>query len=287
MAVAVTVEAIMDAPCDRAGITITGLGIGESVVSVWQVADGERHPVPGYRRVAMNDASYLVDFYAPLQRPVAYEVEVISGPSGASRTTSDPVVIPSTAGFIMDALVPQTAVPVVGDSDRAGDFYLRSSALSELEYRAEVSIFNVMGSDKPLALFGQRMAEMNLDTSLGIESAEENARLKKLLKSTAQLLFKPLPSWGALDLPGAMFLANATARQLPVNVTFGGDLTWWDLRSDVVAAPTIRVLTAEFTYGDVALLFLTYQAKQDAVVAAAAAAGESPTYLFDLKRPLG
>jgi len=74
---------------------------------------------------------------------------------------------------------------------------------------------------------------------------------------------------------------------LPIDVSWGGDLTWWDLQSDVVAAPTIRVLTAEFTYGDVALLFPTYQAKQDAVTASAAAAGESPTYLFDLKRPLG
>ncbi|MEQ4566175.1 hypothetical protein [Paenarthrobacter sp. CAP02] len=287
MAVVVTVEAIMDAPCDRAGITITGLGIGESVVSVWQLADGERNAVPGYRRVRMNDASYLVDYYAPLQRPVSYEVEVISGPGGASRTTSAPVTIPSTTGFLMDALVPQTAVPVVGDEGRAGDFFLRSSALSELEYRADVSIFNVMGSDKPLALFGQRMAEMGLDTSLGINSAEENARLKKLLRGTGQLLFKPLPSWGDVGLSGAMSLANATAKQIPVNVAWGGDLTWWELKSDVVAAPTIKVLSATFTYGDVALLFSTYQAKQDAVAALAAAAGESPTYLFDLKRPLG
>lgn len=286
MAVAVSVEVIMGSP-DCAGITITGLGIGESVVSVWQIADGERNPVPGYRRHPMNDASYLIDYYAPLQRPVTYEVEVVSGPGGPSRTLSEPVTIPSTTGFLMDALVPQTAVPVVGDSGRAGDFYLRSSALAELEYRAEVSIFNVMGSDKPLALFGQRMAEMNLDTSLGIESAEENARLKKMLRTTGQLLFKPLPSWGDLGLSGAMSLANATAKQIPVNVTFGGDLTWWELKSDVVAAPTIKVLSATFTYGDVALLFPTYQAKQDAVTASAAAAGESPTYLFDLKRPLG
>lgn len=286
MAVAVTVEVIMGTP-DRAGLTITGLGVGESVVNVWQMADGERNRVPGYRRVTMNDASYVVDYYAPLQRPVTYEVEVVSGPNGPSRTVSEPVTIPSVTGFLMDALVPQTAVPVVGDSDRAGDFYLRSSALAEMEYRAEVSIFNVMGSDKPLALFGQRMAEMNLDTSLGINSAEENARLKKLLRSTGQLLFKPLPSWGGLELSGAMSLANASAKQVPVNVTFGGDLTWWELKSDVVAPPTIRVLTAEFTYGDVALLFSTYQAKLDTVVASAAAAGESPTYLYDLKRPLG
>ncbi|WP_309076008.1 hypothetical protein [Paenarthrobacter sp.] len=287
MAVAVVVEPLLSAPCDRAGITITGLGIGASVVSVWRTADGERAPVRGYRRVAMNDAAYVVDFDAPLGRPVSYEVEVVSGPGGASRTVSDPVTIDSVAGVLMDPLVPQTAVPVVGARDSDGAVYLKSPALSQLEYRAEVSIFNVMGSDKPLALFGQRMAESGLDTSLATRSAEENARLKKLLRSTGQLLFKPLPSWGEFELNGTLFLANASAKQLPIDVSWGGELTWWDLQSDVVAAPTIRVLTAEFTYGDVALLFSTYQAKQDAVVAAAAAAGESPTYLFDLKRPLG
>lgn len=275
---AVTVEVLLSAPCPRVGITITGLGIGASVVSVWRTADGERNSVRGARRAPMNDAAYVIDYDAPLGRPITYEVEVISGPSGASRVTSSAVTVDSLTGWIMDPLVPQSAVSVSGGLDASGP-YLRSSALSALEYQADIQVFNIMGSDKPLALFGQRMAERNLDTSMGVRSAAENARLKGLLRSTAQLLFRPLPSWGEFELPGTLFLANATATQLPVNVSWGGDLTWWDLKSDVVAAPAIRVLTATFTYGDVALLFSTYQQKQDAM------AGK--TYLDDLKNPIG
>jgi hypothetical protein len=285
--VAVTVEALMDAPCDRAGITITGLGVGDSIVTVWQSADGERNPVPGYRRVTMSDATYLVDFFPPLGRPVTYEIEVLSGPLGPSRTSSAPVTINAVTGWLQDALIPQTAVPVLGERRDDRDLYLRSPALSELEYQADVSIFKIMGSDKPMALFGNRMAEMGLDTSLGTRSAEENARLKKLLKSTAQLVFRPLPSWGRLELPGTMHIANAVAKQTPVNVLHGGNVTWWDLKSDVVMAPAIKVLTATFTYGDVAILMSTYQQKQDSVRAAAAVAGEAPTYLFDMKKPIG
>ena len=285
--VAVVAEALMDAPCDRAGITITGLGIGESVVTVWQSADGERNPVPGYRRVVMNDATFLTDYFCPLGRPVTYEVEVISGPGGPSRTTSEPVTLPSVTGWLMDPLIPQTAVPVVGEGRESGDIYLRGSALAALEYNADISIFRVMGQDKPMALFGQRMAEMGLDTSLGIHSAEQNARLKKLLKSTAQLVFRPLPSWGAVELAGTMHLGNAKATQIPVNVFMGGDITWWDMQSDVVSAPTIKVLTATFTYGDVEILMETYQQKLDSVIAAAATAGQSPSYLFDMKQPIG
>lgn len=275
--VAVTVDALLDAPCPRIGITITSLGIGASVVSVWRTADGERNPVRGARRADMSDAAYVIDYDAPLGRPITYEVEVISGPTGATRVTSSSVTVDSATGWIMDPLIPQTAVPVVGDS--TDETYLRSQALSELEYSADVSIFKIMGSDKPLALFGQRMAERGLDTSMSTRSAEQNAGLEKLLKSTGQLLFRPLPGWGTRTLPGVLFLANATAIQLPVDVSWGGNLTRWELKSDVVAAPAIRVLTATFTYGDVEILMDTYQQKQDLM------AGK--TYLDDLKNPLG
>ena len=276
--VAVVAEAILAAPCDRAGITITGLGVGESKVTVWRIADEERNPVRGASRATMNDATYLVDWDAPLGRPVSYEVEVISGPAGASRTTSNTISIAAVTGWILDPLVPQTAVPVIGGDGDEGP-YLRSKALAQLEYDADISVFNIMGSDKPLALFGQRQAERGVDTSLGTNSAEQNTRLKRLFKSTAQLLFKPLPSWGQYDLPGTLFLANAKATQIPVDISWGGELTWWDLTSQVVGAPTIRVLTATFTYGDVEILMSTYQQKQDLM------AGK--TYLDDLKNPIG
>ena len=116
--VAVSVEALLSDPCPRVGVTITGLGVGASVVSVWRTADGERSSVRGARRLPMSDASYVVDFDAPLGRPVSYEVEVISGPSGPSRVTSSSVTVNATTGWLMDPLIPQTAVPVIGG---AGD----------------------------------------------------------------------------------------------------------------------------------------------------------------------
>lgn len=276
--VAVLAEQILGNPCDRASITISGLGVGASTATLWRVADGERNPVRGARRVVMTDASYVVDWDAPLGRPISYELEVLSGPAGASRTRSNTCTIEAATGWLLDPLLPQTAVPVIGGDGDSGP-YLRAKALSALEYAADISIFNIMGTDKPLALFGQRQAARGVDTSLGTESAEQNARLAKLFKSTAQLLFKPLPEWGNFELPGTLFLANAKATQVPVDVSWGGAVTWWDLTSDVVGAPAIRVLTATFTYGDVELLMSTYQQKQDLM--------GGKTYLDDLKNPIG
>ena len=285
--VAVVAEALPPAPSPRAGVTITGLGIGDSVLTLWQIAGESREALPGHRRITVTDSTFITDYYVPLNRPVTYEVEVISGPDGPSRTSSEPITVTSATGWLMDPLIPQSAIPVVGKRTTNGDIVLRSQALSSLEYQGDVSMFTIMGSDKPMALFGQRMAETGMDISVGLRSAEENKKLKRLLRSTTSLHFRPLPEWGELEIEGSMFLASAMVRQTPVNVMYGGRLTWWDLPTDTVQGPAIKVLTATFTYGDVEILMETYQQKQESVTAAAAAAGESPTYLFDMKTPIG
>jgi hypothetical protein len=206
-------------------------------------------------------------------------VEVISGPNGAARITSDNVTVASAVGYLQDALDPQSAVAVVGKRRDNNDVYLRGAALADFEHQADVSIFKVMGSKKPMALIGERMAENGIDTSVGTRSAQQNAQLAALLKNSANLLFRPLPEWGDIGLSGSLYIANPSYRRTPVNVLIGGNVTWWDLKSDVVQAPAIKVLTAIFTYGDVMMLFETYQDKLDAM------AGKS--YLEDLKNPLG
>jgi hypothetical protein len=273
--VTISAEAFVDAPCPRAGVTIEGLGVGDSVVSVWRTADGERNPVRGARRATVVDAGFFVDYDAPLGRPVSYEVEVISGPGGPVRVTAADVVVESDTAWLMDPLVPQSAIPVIGGDGDEGP-YLRGEAFAQLEYAADVSLIKVMGSDAPMALFGQVLRAQGVPFSMSTRSAEQNKQLKNLLLSTAQLLYRQPPSFG-IDLPGTMFIAVASKRELPVDVGWGGNLTWWEMTADTVAAPVLRVLTATFTYGDVFLLYETYQQKQDA---------SAGTYLDDLKNPL-
>jgi hypothetical protein len=276
--VAVVAEALVDAPCPRVGLTITGLGVGDSVVSVWRTADGERNPVRGARRTTLVESAFVTDYDAPVGRPITYEVEVIDGPDGASRTASEPVTVDSDTAWLMDPLVPQSAIPIRATRDADGAPYLRGNSLAEFEYAADVSLINVMGSTTPMALFGQVMKPRGVPLSMSTRSAEQNKQLKNLLTSTAQLLYRQPPSYG-IDVPGVMFISVASKKELPVDVGWGGSLTWWEMTADTVAAPVLKVLTATFTYGDVAILFATYQQKQDA------AAGK--TYLDDLKSPFG
>ncbi|MCX8455361.1 hypothetical protein [Paenarthrobacter ureafaciens] len=278
MAVAVSAEALPGGPAPKAGVTVTGLGVGDSVVTVWRTVDDERGPVRGARRVVMNDAGFVTDWDAPINRPVSYEVEVLSGPGGPARASAEAITVVSATGWLMDPFVPQNAVPVVGGRDSNGEPYLRGQALAELEHQADMSMYNVMGSKMPIGLFGERMAERGMDLSLATRSAVESKRLKDLLDSSSGFLFRPGPDLDGLMLDALMFIGLPSYAQVPVDTAWGGDLTWWTLKADRVAAPTIKVLTATFTYGDVQLLTASYQQKQDAM------AGK--TYLDDLKNPL-
>lgn len=278
--VAVVAEPIPPGVAPAAGITITGLGVGDSLVSVWRTADEERRPVRGYRRTIMNDAAFVEDWDVPLDRPVAYEVEVISGPSGASRTSSAPIIVEEGVdqGWIMDPLIPGTAVAITKPSQAAGRPAFAADAMKALEYSSDIALYKILGSDEPMALFGQRMRAAGVPLSMITNAAEHNSRLRKLFMSTSELLVRLPPSWqGAL--PGTWFTVINKISEQPVNASMGGALTLWTLTGDSVQAPTIRVLTARFTYGDVAILFSTYQQKQDAM------AGK--TYLDDLKNPFG
>lgn len=275
--VTVVAEQAPGNPAPAVGVTITGLGSGDSVVSLWRVLGGAREAVPGSRRVVMSDADYVTDYFPPFGVQVVYEVEVISGPSGPSRTVSDPVIVESDTGWIMDPLIPQTAVPIVEPGGAAGRPVFASSAMAALEYAAPVSLYTIMGADKPMALFGQRMAAAGVDLSLITDAAEESNLLRELFMSSAVLSVRLPPSWGS-PLPGACFASVASVSENPAEGG-GGSLTVWQLTGDTVSAPTIRVLTATFTYGDVEMLTLTYQQKQDLM------AGK--TYLDDLKNPLG
>lgn len=282
----VSAEAFLDSPAPRAVVTIDGLGVGDSVLNVWRVADGKRMAVRGARRVRMNDAGFLTDWDAPLGRPVTYEVEVLTGPGGASRTVSTAVTLDTDEGWFMDPLIPNTAVSVHRPSVADGRAAFRAGAMAAFERPAEVGKFKIMGSPEPMALFGQRESASGIDLSVVTNTAAEATRLRRLLDSTSSLLVRLPASWQK-TLPGVCFAAVPSVSENPVNAGLGKDLVVWAMAGDIVSAPTIKPLTGSVTFGDVAMLYTTFQDKHDSVIAAASAAGEQPTFLFDLMNPLG
>jgi hypothetical protein len=285
--VAVTVEGFTDyAPSPRAVLTIEGLGESQSLVSVWRISDGGRASVQGARRIPLTDAALVTDYAVPFGRPVSYEVEVISGGLGASRTTSVPVTVDAAEGCISDPLMPQSAVAIAEPGAAAGRPVFASAAMASVERKSDVSTFRIMGSSEPFALYGQRASASAIDLSLITDDASEGRKLRDLFDSTASLLVRLPASWQEA-LPGVCFVAVGSVAENPIEHGAEGALTVWKFAGDTVSPPTIKPLTGGVTFGDVAMLYATFQAKHDSVLAAASAAGESPTFLFDLKHPLG
>jgi len=150
--------------------------------------------------------------------------------------------------------------------------------MRDFEYAADVSLIRLMGSDRPMALIGQRAAAKGIDISLVTDMAEQNSKVRNLFAQASQVLVRVPPSISD-SIPGACFLAVATVAETSRKPHTGSEVTTWAIKGDTVAAPTIKVLTATFTYGDVEILFSTYGQKQTLM------AGK--TYLDDLKNPIG
>lgn len=263
-------------PCPRVEITITDLTPTTNTVTLWRTADGKRQAVRGARKRSIVSADFIIDYEAPLGRPVTYEIEVTDGVNAQAAAPQQSTRLDSETGCIQDPLVPGMSVPVHGKRGPNGEANLRGKAMQAFEYAADMSIVGILGSPDPVALMGQRMAAGGVDLSLATNAAQEAADLRNLLQQAPLVLVRPLPGWAAA-LPGLCYLAAEAPVELPVTESWGGSLIWWGLVGDLVAAPTMNVLVPLWTYGDVKALWGTYQQAQTAL--------SGKTYLDVLKSP--
>lgn len=265
-------------PCPRVEITITDVTPTDNALTIWRTADGKRQAVRGARKWTVNGSNFVVDYEAPLGRPVAYDVEVVSGLNLGAGVAQQTATVNAAAGCIQDPLSPSSAIPVYSDASPNGEPWLRAAALKDLEYAAGMNIVPILGSPDPVALMGQRMSAANVDFSMLTNAAQQSTTLRNLLKQAPLLLVRPLPNW-ASALPGLCYLAAASPIEQPVTEAIGFSLIRWQLKGSLVAAPTMNVLVPVWTYGAVAALWATYQQAQTALA--------SRTYLDVLKSPSG
>lgn len=265
-------------PCPRVEITLTDLTPTDNVVNVWRTADGKRQAVRGARKWTVNGSNFVIDYEAPTNRSVAYDVEVTSGLNNGVGVTQQTITVPCDQWIIQDPLVPSSAIALEVSRQDSTKPYLTAAAVKTLEYVSGVTIVPIIGSSEQVALMGQRSIASNVDLSMYTNVPEVTTQLRNLLQQTPLLLVR---SNGLRNdgMPGLAYYAAAKPGEHPITVAFGGTLTQWELKGDLVAAPTMNVLVPVWTYGAVAALWGTYQAPQTALGA--------QTYLDVLKNPPG
>lgn len=262
-----SVQAFTDAPVPRVGITVDGLSAsGPSRVTVWRsTAGGQRRKVRGWNRRQVFGSDYGIDYEVPLGREVTYSLVVDTG-AVIPATVTATVTLDTPTGFIQDPLLPLGAVAMSGTRAAAGPI-LRAAAFQSMEYAVASTQVQVMGRREPVALTGQRLAAAGISFPAFTHAAEQATALRNLLAETSLVLVRPLPAWG--PLPDLIYTVPSVTEEL-VDVSWGGAMTRWHLAGDSVAPPSIDVLVALWTYGQVTALWSTYDSAQSAASASAA-----------------
>ncbi|MDN5667043.1 MAG: hypothetical protein L0G87_01440 [Renibacterium salmoninarum] len=274
----VTVSPKTDAPCPRVEITVADLAPSNQVVNVWRTADSRRQAVRGARNRTMVAADFVIDYEAPLNRPLTYEVEIISGVNALAVVPLAATSVTSQYWWIQDPAVPSSAIALGISKQDSTRPYLAVGAVKSLDYNATVTVIPVMGSSEPVALMGNRQIAGNIVFDMFTNFASVTTQLRNLLRQTPLLAVR---STGQRNdgVPGLAYFASAKPSECPVTVAFGGTLTQWKLSGDLVAAPTMNVLVPIWTYGTVQALWATYQQAQTTL--------GGKTYLDVLKSPSG
>lgn len=255
-----------DAPCDRVEITITDLPPTTNSITIWRTADGRRKAIRDFRNVQVVGSDFVTDYEPPLNRLVTYELEVTAGEGvDGPATTENITLTTSTAyGWIQDPLVPETAIKVYAVAGPAGEPTLLPSAISQLEYEADISVIKIMGSDEPVALLGQRMVASNVPFHFFTDAAQQATNLRNLLKQAPVLLIRPGSDWGP-SLPGQCYVAPPVPQEIPSGIIYGHEYTEWKFASSLVRAPSMKLVVPFWTYGDWQALWSTYQQAQTAL----------------------
>lgn len=268
----ITVE-LLEGAFPSVGITVTGLAEGTpSFVTVWRSTEGnKRRIVRGWNDRVVYGGDFGIDYEVPLGRTVTYDL-VVRGEVVPEFLTHT-VFVASDVGYIQDPLLPLGAVSVSGDK---GPTYFTGSAFRALQYAVESSQVAILGSNEPVAMTGQRLAASGVDFNMVTRAAEQAAAMRHLLTTTPLVLVRPLPHWGAL--PDLIYTVPSVVEE-PLDVSWGGSFVRWNLTGDMVAPPSIQVLVARWTYGDVEALWATYADAQ------AVASARGITYLADQRDP--
>ena len=183
-------DGLLHDPTDRVEVTIEDLIPTTHSVTVWRTSDGKRRALRGYRGVEIVGSDFVVDYEAPLNQLLTYELEILTGegtggPIAQATTTLTPATV---HGWIQDPLDPQSAIKVYAVAGPAGEPTLLPSAMATLDYLANVSIMEIMGSDEPVALLGQRMLAGNVPFHFFTDAAQQSTDLRNLHYPTREQL---------------------------------------------------------------------------------------------------
>lgn len=250
----IAVEVLPDAGAPQVGVTVTGLGAGESVVSVQVSWDGGRtwHGVRGAERVRVTGGDFFRDHVPPLNTPAIYRLVLHSGgvvPSPSEAT----ITVPSASAWIQDPLNPRSAVPVKNVMRGGAGVQLLAPSAASLVRRQAVDLARPEGARYPVASLGVRQAPADLPLHIRAVAASQGAlvnQLRALLDTAGQVVIRGLHPAVPIDPVAHVVAGEITEVLTPVGVRND-----WELSVTQVRPTSMRVIIPWWTYDQVRALW--------------------------------
>lgn len=255
------------------GIRVTVSGVPSTTTfGLTRLCEGDSLTVQGWRARPITDSDVSVDWAAPLNRPVTYNLT-----QDGSVVATATMTLPYDSAVIQDPLQPEKWLRVNTLAKEPGALTMRAEALKSIPYASKSNQIMVMGSRLPVAFGGQVQAASKVNSSVSSYDPATAAQFRELAQSTPILLLRTTEDM--VPLPAVCYLL-ADVTEEPVTVHMGGNLTRWQVTGDLVAAVMQAAVSGFITYDDVQQLLAGYT--YDDVQAKAA----GTTYLDWQKNPL-
>ena len=248
MAVTVTPRNDFD-PCPRVEIVWSQLPDANRVV-VMRKWDGRSAIVRGGNGIANDPTGFLVDYEAPLDTPLTYEVVGWTNLPYPVGSSGDSAVIALEAGLdasrlaiLQDPYEPNRCIPTL----------LEGGAVSSLSYSRDVSLLQPLAGDR-IGLAGRMGLAGGIPFSLFTVGDEDAATVLVLLTDTYPLVVR---SVAPVELPRLAYASIAGFRRVPIQRDRAG-WTQWEITIDLVRAPSASIVAAAHTYDEVKRIYATY-----------------------------
>ncbi|MDP9185631.1 MAG: hypothetical protein M3O29_08195 [Actinomycetota bacterium] len=253
-------------------VTVTGVA-SATVFALTRLCEGKTITVPEWRARTITDSDTTMDWVAPTNRPVTYNLSV-DGTVVASAT----ITLPSPYAWLQDPLQPDKCLKFVLSRDGLGTAVLDDRSLTSFTYKSGTTPIPILGSPEPVVFGGQRQAPSGISHRIRTFTEADTALMSDLIEGTPFLLIRTLP--GMRGLPALAYLNGDVGRAPFTTHLPGGQQEYWTVTGDLVAAVMQAAITGSVTYDEVQQLLAGYTYDDVQTLAAAT------TYLDWQKNPL-
>ena len=222
----------------RVRVTVTDVA-SSLTFTLTRLCEGESWTVPGWSARKFTDSVVVIDWVAPLNRPVTYTLSA----NGVAICTAT-IILEHATGVLQDPIQPDKFVAVELRQLIAGSMLLEQGAVGSLTYEAASSSISVMGSKYPVSIGGQRQAASGVPFALLSPDEATSDRFYTMCEEAPILVYRPVAK---SSMPAVSYLRAAVSEE-PLDA-YG--FTRWNVSGDLVAAVLQAAISGFVTYDEV------------------------------------